>query len=178
MLLLDITLGIVIIVIFILVSTAISALWVKVPFVPTPKKTAMFMIEAAGIRENDVVYDVGAGDGRMLIWAKKLYPTIRATGFEIVPVVWFFGWLRIKLSGVKVDLKFKNSFSHDLSDANCVFLYMINYQMPKFAEKFDVELKKGTRVISHAFSFHGRTPKRVVSVPGLLWKNKVYVYEW
>ncbi len=161
------------------VTTVIGTIWAKVPFVPTPKKTNMAMIEAAGLKGSEVVYDLGAGDGRMLIRAKKKYPGIKAIGYEIVPVVWFLGRMRKTFLRSDVDLRFGDAFKADVSDADCVFLYMITSLMVKLSKKFDAELKPGTKVLSHAFQFWDKTPIKELEVPSHFGgTDRIYVYEW
>ncbi len=165
--------------VFVLVLTFVFTIWARVPFVPTPRKTAQTMLEAAHLNGNETVYDLGAGDGRLLIMAKRAYPGIRAIGFEIVPVVWLLGCMRVLLSGKKVDIRWGNALKANIGDADCIFLYLISGLMPKFEEKFVRELKPGARVISHAFPLPNRTPVNKIEVPGLMGgKSKVYVYEW
>ena len=174
-----ITLGLIILFIIVLVFTVVATIWARVPFVPTPKKTAKVMLDAAELQGNETVYDLGAGDGRLLIRAKREYPGITAIGYEIVPVVWFLGRMRALFSRTGVQMKFGNAFKVNVSDADCIFLYLITSLMPKLRDKFDRELKPGTRVISHTFSFKGLEPVSTIDVPGLLGgKSKVYVYEW
>ncbi|HCI04210.1 MAG: methyltransferase [Candidatus Peribacteraceae bacterium] len=166
-------------IVFAFVSTVIGTIWAKVPFVPTPKKTNLAMIEAAELKGNEVVYDLGSGDGRMLIRAKKKYPGIRATGYEIVPMVWFLGRIRKIFLRSDVDLRFGDAFKADISDADCIFLYMTTNLMVKLGKKFDKELKPGTKVISHAFQFWDKTPIKEVEVPAYFGcVDKIYVYEW
>ncbi|MBU0767391.1 SAM-dependent methyltransferase [Patescibacteria group bacterium] len=163
----------------VLVATVIGTIWVRVPFVPTSKKTSKVMLDAADLKGDETVFDLGAGDGRLLIRAKRAYPRIKAIGYEIVPVVWFLGFIRALFSRTGVQMKFGNAFKADVSDADCIFLYLITSLMPILKEKFDRELKPGTRVISHTFSFKDVKPVRTIDVPGLLGgRSKVYVYEW
>ena len=158
--------------------TAVCALWSRVPFVPTTGSIAQTMIHEAQLRPGDKVYDLGAGDGRLLILAQREEPTVIAVGFEIVPVVWLFAQVRILLSRSSARVYLKNAFRQDLRDADCILLYLIPAVLKTLAPKLDRELKPGARVISHAFSLPGRLPTREVIVPRRFGKSKVYVYEW
>ncbi|MBU0458388.1 hypothetical protein KJ652_00925 [Patescibacteria group bacterium] len=178
MFILDLTLIFAIIFVILIVSTVIATIWASVPFVPTPRKTIDAMIKAAELKGDETVYDLGAGDGRMLIRVKKKYPNITAIGYEIVPLVWFMGWLRTFVSRSGVKLKFGNSFKADIGDADCILLYMITRLMALFAKKFDKELRPGTKVISHGFQFKDREYIKMIEVPGMLGMTRVYVYEW
>jgi len=174
----DITIGFTILLIFALVVTAIYTIWARVPFVPTPKKTVNAMLDIAKLKGDEVVYDLGAGDGSLLIRAKRRHPGIRAIGYELVPFVWFLGILRKFFSRSKIELKWGNALKANVSDADCIFLYLITSVMPKFKAKFDRELKPGTKVISHVFHIPGKEPIGKYNVSGLLGKGVVYYYEW
>ncbi len=179
MLIIYIIYALILIVCFGVLYTVIATLWANVPFVPTPKRTAEAMIKEAGLKGNETVYDLGAGDARMLVQAKRMHPRINAIGYEIVFFVWLLGKIRTSVTKSEVKLHFKNSFKADLRDADCILLYMISCLMPKFRKKFDSELKPGTKVISHAFQFKDKTPVRTIDVPTRFkGVDKVYVYEW
>jgi len=174
----DIVLGLIILLILAIVITAVCALWSRVPYVPTSKKIARTMIHEAALRKGEVVYDLGAGDGRLLIGAKRAEPTITAKGYELVPVVWLFAKMWILLSRVDVDIRWGNALSKDVRDADCIFLYLIPSVMKKLGQKFDRELRPGTRVISHAFTFPGKTPVREVVIQKPYGETKLYIYKW
>jgi hypothetical protein len=163
---------------FAIVVTAVAHIWVAVPFIPTPMSVAKDMLEFAELRGNETLYDLGAGDARLLIVAKRVFPNITAIGVEIVPTVWFVGKLRILLSRQKVLLRMHNALSIDVSDADCIFLYLIPNMMKKLEEKFEKELKPGTKVISYAFSFPNKKAIKEQSVPWLTGERKLRMYEW
>lgn len=166
------------VVILVLVTTAVFTLWAKVPFVPTPRRTGEAMLKAADLKGDETIYDLGAGDGRLLIRAKRAHPGIKAVGYEIVPFVWFLGRLRVLFSREDVTLQWGNALTKDIRDADCVFVYLITELMPLFEKKFNEELKPGTKVISHAFKFPEREPKQKLVVPEWIGRKRIYVYEW
>lgn len=178
MLLLDLlTVGMVVLTGVILI-TAIGQLFVATPFVPTSRDIAMAMVEAAHLKGKEVVYDLGAGDGAILIQASKMYPGITARGYEIALGVWLIGLVRVLLSRTKVRLYWRDALKQDLRDADVVFLYLMPHMMKRCAKKFDAELRPGTTVISHAFQFHDRTPSQEISVPKGKKMRRVFVYRW
>src|SRR3989339_85343 len=156
----------------------IGLIWSRVPFLPSCTPAVQSMVEHARLRAGETVYDLGAGDGKILIAAKKAEAGIRAIGYEIVPPVWFIGLLQVWFARVDVTLRCGNALKQDLRDADCIFLYLIPVVMPAFQQKFDRELKKGTRVISHAFAFPGRRALEEWSVPTSRSKVKIYSYVW
>ncbi|MBI2117535.1 hypothetical protein HYT95_01415, partial [Candidatus Peregrinibacteria bacterium] len=101
-----------------------------------------------------------------------------ALGYEIVPAVWFFGFLWCALMRSGVRLKLGNAFRADVRTADVIFLYMNPSCMEKFAAKFDRELRPGTLVISHTFCFPDRHPIEECRVP--LWRGdaKLFLYRW
>lgn len=167
------------VVIFAVAFTFALHLWWGVPYVPTPLPIVRAMIHAAKLQSGDIVYDLGAGDARLLIEAKRAQPGIRAVGFEVVPTIWLLGVLCIALSRVRVVFRCRSFFTHNLSDANVIFLYLSPSMMKKLHAKFTAEIKPGTRIISHGFYFHDREPSETMSLPIFLWgKQRVFVYVW
>lgn len=171
----------------ILFVTMMTSLILFVPFVPSPMKVVEFMIGKAHLKGNETVYDLGCGDARLLIAAKKKCPEIRAIGYELPLGVWMLAKTRALLSHQNVTVKLGNFLKTNLSDADVIFLYLIPEVMPKLRRKLESELKKGTRVISHGFELPGREPLLVERCPLPSWhlfkqKGKigprVYVYEW
>jgi SAM-dependent methyltransferase len=176
----DLIIGAVLVFLFLLAVTMFVQLFLlRVPYVPTRSKVAEAMVRLAELKPGDIVYDLGAGDGRLLLHATSLRPDITAIGYEIVPTVWFWGWLRSKVARSKVRMVLGDALQADLRDASVIFLYLMPHLMQTLEEKFDRELRPGTRVISNKFTFPGRTPAKVVEVPHISWGGKkVHVYEW
>ena len=161
-----------------LVVTALGHIFVRVPFVPTPHGVVRKMIDVADLSGRETVYDLGAGDARFLLSAHRAHPDIRAIGYERIPTVWLLGRLRILFSRRRIDLRCKDLFSVDLSDADCIFLYLSPGLMKSLATKFDSELRPGTKVVSYVFQFHDREPVTEVVAPWLMSKRKVRMYVW
>lgn len=177
-LLLDVTIGFLIVLVFAIVVTAVAHIWLKVPYVPTPHKVVQEMIQLAHLSGTETVYDLGAGDGRLLVAAKKQFPNIQAIGLEAVPTIWLLGKITIWKSGTRVRFLCKNAFKKNVKDADVVFLYLLPNILKKLETKFDTELKKGTKVISYAFSFPNKKPIQEKNVPWLQGTRKLFLYEW
>lgn len=148
------------------------------PFLPSSRKVVRAMIDFAELRGTETVVDLGAGDARILIAAKKKYPSIRAVGIEILPLVWLLGRLNIFLSRRDIEWRRGNALTQDVREADCVFLYLFPKVMKTLQEKFDRELRPGTKVISYVFRFPGRKPLRELTVPWLGGKNVLRLYRW
>ena len=163
---------------FALLVTAVAHIWVAVPFIPTPMKVAREMVKLADLQGDEMVYDLGAGDARLPILAKKMHPGITSVGVEFVPTVWLLGKIRIWLSRQDVSLKMGNVLSVDLQDADCIFLYLIPSIMNPLKQKFDRELRPGTKIVSYCFSLPEKEPIKEVEVPWLSGRRKLRLYEW
>lgn len=178
LLLLDVILGLVLVLAVVLLATVFWHMWTGVPYVPTPWSVVQAMLKAAKLKKGDVVYDLGAGDGRLLIAAKRANPGIIARGCELTPTVWLLGKLCVWWSGQEVDLRLRDAFRMKVADADVIFLYVMPEMLRRLEKIFDRQLRPGTRVISNTFQLARRKPARVVKVPGWMMERKVYVYEW
>lgn len=145
-----------------------SALWLVipalygVPWVPTREARIRRALQLAGIRPGEIFYDLGAGDGRVLLIAAEEFGA-QAIGIEIGPVQCALGWLRILLSGTRHRARIRcgNFYRADLSDADVVFVYLTSSQTSRLAQKLEHELRPGARVVSIAADFPGWQPSRV-----------------
>ena len=130
-----------------------------VPFVPSPEVVIRRMLQLADVRENEVVYDLGCGDGRVLIIAAKEFGA-RAVGIEIRRDLYEQCLKRIRDLGLedRVKVYHGNFFEYDLSDADVVTLYLLTSVNERLRPKLERELRPGTRVVSHDFEVPGWRP--------------------
>jgi cyclopropane fatty-acyl-phospholipid synthase-like methyltransferase len=120
------------------------------PFVPTSKRRLKKMISLAEIKKTDTVMDVGCGDGRLVVAAAKLAK--QAVGIEINPVlVWVSKFRVARLNNAEI--RAENLWKTDFSNVDIVMLYFIPEKMKKLENKIRNEMKPGSRIISHAFTF-------------------------
>jgi predicted RNA methylase len=136
------------------------------------------MVALADLKTGEVVYDLGAGDARLLITSKKQTPEITAIGYELVPTVWLLGKIRILLSGSRITWKMADVRTADFHDADCIFLYLLPGVLEQLLPLFDAQLKPGTRVISSVFPLEGRKLERTEAVQWMGGERKVQVYRW
>ena len=117
------------------------------------------MLKLAKVTKNDVVYDLGSGDGRIPITAAKTYGA-RAVGIDIDPMRIKEANENLKAAGVGDRVKFLNQdlFTANISEATVVTLYLLPTLNLKLLPKLNKELKPGTRVVSHAFDFGEKAP--------------------
>ncbi|HET6778735.1 MAG TPA: class I SAM-dependent methyltransferase [Gemmatimonadales bacterium] len=130
-----------------------------VHFVPTPHEVVAAMLKVANVRKNDVLYDLGSGDGRIVIAAARKYGT-RGTGIDIDSVRVAEGRLGARKAGVTAKAKFQQAdlFETDLRDATVVTLYLLPTLNVKLRPKLFSELRPGSRVVSHAFDMGSWKP--------------------
>ena len=128
-----------------------AALARDVPYVPTPEAVVDKMLEVAKVGPSDVVYDLGSGDGRIVIAAAK--KGARAVGIDIDPERIREARANARKAGVEKRVEFRQGdlFEADIKDATVVTLYLLTGINRKLRPKLLSELKPGTRVVSHAF---------------------------
>jgi len=142
-------------------------------YVPTPEPVVEAMLQVANVTKNDVVYDLGCGDGRIPVTAARKY-VARGVCFDIDPE-------RIKEAnanvarnnvGNLVKVVQADLFEQDLSGATVVTLYLLPSLNVKLMPKLMKELKPGTRIVSHAFDMGDWKPEKELDVDG----RKVYFW--
>ena len=151
-----------------LVFLLLSALWLVVPalygvpWVPTREARIRRALQLAKLQPGEIFYDLGAGDGRVLLMAAKEFGA-QAVGIEIGPVQWALGSVRIWLSGSRHRARVRcgNFYHADVADADVVFVYLTSSQTSRLAEKLERELRPGARVASIAADFPGWQPELV-----------------
>ena len=135
-----------------------------VVFVPTPQDVVDKMLELAGVTKDDLIYDLGCGDGRIVVTAAKKYGC-RAKGYDIDPN-------RVKESlnnvaknnvGHLVSIEQKDVFTLDLSKANVITLYLLPKLNVKLIPQLE-KLKPGSRIVSHDFGMEGVKPDKVIKL--------------
>lgn len=136
-------------------------------FVPTPQEVVDAMLEVAKVTKNDVVYDLGSGDGRIPVTAAKKYGA-RAVGIDIDPQRIKEAVANAEAAGVTANVKFLNQdlFTTDISQASVVTLYLLPSLNVKLMPKLKAELKPGTRIVSHAFDMGDWKPEQTLNVNG------------
>ena len=132
-------------------------------YVPTPQSIVDKMLELARVERDDVVYDLGCGDGRIVVTAARRYGA-RAVGFDIDPVRVAEARANVRENGVEqlVTIEQKDIFTLDLSPASVVTLYLLpslNVQLIPQLQR----MKPGSRVVSHDFDIMGVVPLQALT---------------
>lgn len=137
-----------------------------VPFVPTPQEVVDKMIELAGVKKGDVVYDLGSGDGRIVIAAAK--KGARAVGFDVDGDLVKESRENIRKAGLEklAEIKQQDILTVDLSPATVVTMYLLPDVNLKLKPNLLKQLKPGSRVVSHAFDMGDWKPDKTERVNG------------
>lgn len=124
------------------------------PWVPTSLRMVHKMLELAEVGPDDLLYDLGCGDGRLLISAARRYGA-RAVGIEIDPLRHAWCQKLVTILGLqdRVRIIRGDLFDQDLSEASVVTCFLLQGTNHKLQEKFRRELRPGTRVVSNTFTF-------------------------
>ena len=161
------------ILLFILISLwmLIPALY-GLPLVPTKPERIRKALKLVKLRPNQILYDLGAGDGRVLLIAAREFGS-KAVGIEIGPVQCMLIWLRIKISGLgnQIQVRWADFYKADLSQADVVYVYATSEEAVKLAPHLEQQLKKGARVVSISADFPEWEPTAFDN------RDLIFVYE-
>ena len=132
------------------------------PFVPSPVPVIRFMLKLADLSAGEVLFDLGAGDGRTVVMAAKAFGA-RAVGVELREDLAKKALGTIHESGLsnRVTIVNGDMFSVNLTSADVVFLYLTTSANEKIRPKLEHDLKKGVRVVSHDYEIVGWNPVKV-----------------
>jgi protein-L-isoaspartate O-methyltransferase len=135
------------------------------PFITTPPEVVERMLELAGTRANDLVIDLGSGDGRIVIAAAMIYGA-RGLGIELDAALVEKARDKARAGGVDERVRFVQGdvLVADISQATVVTVYLLPALMAKLQSRFIDELAPGTRIVSHAFGMAGWAPDRSETV--------------
>lgn len=144
-----------------------------VPYVPTPQNVVEAMLKLGEVKKGDVLYDLGSGDGRIVITAAKQYG-VKGTGIDINPERIKEAEQNARNEKVTDNVKFLNQdlFETNFSDATVITLYLLPSINLKLRPKLWKELKPGTRIVSHSFDMGDWAPEKKIEIEGR------YLYLW
>jgi SAM-dependent methyltransferase len=148
------------------------------PFMPTPTEVVERMLQMADVTRTDVVYDLGCGDGRLVITAAKRYGA-RGVGVDIDPALIAESRANARREGVEalVDFRQQDALTVDVSPASVVTLYLLAEANLKLRPRLQAQLKPGSRVVSHQFSMGDWVPARTETIVDSRGTSRL-VYLW
>ena len=149
-----------------------------VPFVPTPQDVVERMLELAQVKKGDVVYDLGSGDGRIVITAAKKYG-VKAIGFEIDPERIRESRENIRKEGVGklVEIREQDIRTVDLSPASVLTMYLLPEVNLMIRPNIWKQMKPGSRVVSHDFDMGDWKPLKTESIKDSSgWYHTLYLW--
>lgn len=148
-----------------------------VPYVPTPNEVVAQMLQLANVQKSDVLYDLGSGDGRIVVTAAQKYGT-RGVGIDINPERISEANANARAAKVtdRVQFRQQDLFKTDLSEATVVTLYLLPDINVKLRPQLFKQLKPGTRIVSHDFDMGEWKPERVVQVQGPTRQHTLYYW--
>ncbi|MGD2246393.1 MAG: methyltransferase domain-containing protein [Candidatus Aminicenantes bacterium] len=132
------------------------------PFLVTPEIVVERMLQLAEVNENDVVYDIGCGDGRIVILAAKKFGA-RGVGIDIIPKRIEESRKNARIAGVEhlVEFRLEDATESDISGATVVTMYLVPDSNELMRPKLEKQLKPGTRVVSHGYPILGWEEKLI-----------------
>ncbi len=132
------------------------------PFVPSPNVVVEYMLKLAGLKAGEVLFDMGAGDGRTVIMAAKTFGA-RGVGIELREDLAKKALSSIHENGLadRVTIVNGDMFNVNLTSADVVYLYLTTSANEKIRPKLESDLKRGVRVVSHDYEIVGWKPEKI-----------------
>ena len=148
------------------------------PFVPSPQVVVDRMLEAAELKPGDILYDLGSGDGRVVITAAQRFRA-KAVGVEISDTLVRQTREKIRQSGLesRVQIVHGHLLEVGLSPADVVTLYLLTSSNEQLRPNLERFLKPGSRVVSHDFQIRGWEPERIETAFVHNRQHTIYVYK-
>ena len=149
-----ISLGFFFLLFFVILAWILVPALYGLPPVPTKPERIRKALKLANLQPDEVLYDLGAGDGRVLLIATREFGA-KAVGIEVGPVQCALIWLRAVANGFrsKIQVRWANFYKANLRDADVVFVYATSKEIVKLAPHLEMQLKTGARVISVSADF-------------------------
>ena len=148
------------------------------PYIPSPQEVVERMLSAARVKPGELVYDLGSGDGRIIITAAQKYQA-RAVGVELRGDLCKSTQAKVRELGLsdRVKLIHENMLKVDLSAADVVTLYLLTSSNERLRPNLEKYLKPGARVVSNDYEIRGWTPSGIVPITAGGVRHYIYVYE-
>ena len=135
------------------------------PYYPTPEIIVEKMLQLADVKPNEKVYDLGSGDGRIVIMAAKKFKA-RAEGVEFDDALWKQSSEKIAKLGLAATAHITHGdlMKQNYADADVLTVYLLPVSNEKVTPLLESQLKKGTRIVAHDFEFSAWKPEKIVDI--------------
>lgn len=160
---------------FVIFSAFLGFVLTRVPFVPTYRSDIEFIVKKLGISSSDMFYDLGSGDGKVVLLVNELSGA-SGVGFELTWWTHLLAKLKSKIKGQMSKVKFRNQnfFKHSWQDADYIYGYLYPPLMRRVEEKFLADCKPGSVAIIRDFPFPNLKPTEVFYRPK---DHEIYIYK-
>lgn len=132
------------------------------PWVPAAEKRIHRALELAELKPGEVLYDLGSGDGRVLIAAAREFGA-STVGVELSPLLCMLAWFKVEIAGVGRHVRLHCGSYHNIDpgDADVVYIYLTSGNANRLSKKLAAELKPGARVVSVSAGLSGWQPDKI-----------------
>lgn len=144
-------------------------------FIPTFRTCLEHILREAPIEPGARFCDLGAGDGRVLVFAEKLYG-VDAVGYEFNPVAYAASWIHLRFSGCRARLIYADFHKADLSAYDVIYCYLTPFVQKKLFPKFQTNTKPGALIISRIYNVGDWKPFRTLQYEGPKGPEATYLY--
>ena len=148
-----------------------------IAYIPTPDDAVDAMLDLAQVGADDVLYDLGCGDGRLLIQAATRWGT-RGVGIDIDPACIQQTRQNAQIAGVSdlISLQQGNLYDSDVSAATVVALYLLPHLNARLCPRLLQQLRPGARIVSHQFDMGDWAPDEILSLPASEEESVIYLW--
>jgi hypothetical protein len=158
-----------------LVLALIGLIMTNVPFLSSPQSAEKLLLEICALKEGDVLYDIGSGNGTIVYAMAKRYPHAHCVGIEMAPLPQLLTWIRTRIDPLpNVSFIGKDARQVPLHEATHVYTYLLPNMMEKLYPKLVAELRLGTKLFSCDFTFKQKSPASITQTKD----HKLYLYEF
>lgn len=163
----------VLVLLFVISSAFLGFVITRVPFVPTYKSDVEFIVKKLSISSDDVFYDLGSGDGKVVLLVEKLSGA-KVKGFELTWWTYLLARIKKVLRGSQAEFVNRNFFKQSWSEANYIYGYLYPPLMARVEEKFLADCKPGSVAVIRDFPFPNLTPVEICYMPK---EHEIYIYK-
>jgi len=151
----------------------IDLIRIRVPFVPSSRKAIKKIVDLIPVDKDKIIYDLGCGDGRVLIAYTKKYG-VRGIGYELGWLAYSLARFNVWLTKTPIKIYKQNFYKVNLSQADIVFCYLLPATLKNIEKKLIDELKPGAKIISLDFQFPNWSPTQKIELTNKA--GKIFIY--